>query len=290
MTNLNRLLFSQPVALLDQNILSSRDTLVPFALTDTLTAFAEKQQKPILHFWQFSQTMILGMKDTRVPHFSEGIAALMKHNYQPVIRNSGGLGVIADQGVLNLSLILPNPPEHKLTIDRAYLIMSDWIASAFQTKEKRIEAYEISSSYCPGTFDLSIEGKKFAGLAQRRVKNGIAVMAYLSVEGNQLMRGEVVRQFYQAALKDGFGQNGYPAVDPTVMENLGTLIGEELTVAEVKNRLLFSFEEHFGKSLHEEPLESWTALAEFSEDYHKQLEKMVQRNQQLKEETNALFL
>ena len=38
-----------------------------------------------------------------------------------------------------------------------------------------IEHFEVETSYCPGKFDLSINGKKFAGLAQSRIKNGIAL-------------------------------------------------------------------------------------------------------------------
>jgi lipoate-protein ligase A len=45
----------------------------------------------------------------------------------------------------------------------------------------------IEHSYCPGKFDLSIDGKKFAGISQRRVRGGIAVQIYLCVEGNILL-------------------------------------------------------------------------------------------------------
>ena len=31
---------------------------------------------------------------------------------------------------------------------------------------------EIVGSYCPGSYDLSIDGKKFAGISQRRLKKG----------------------------------------------------------------------------------------------------------------------
>ncbi len=30
----------------------------------------------------------------------------------------------------------------------------------------KIEAYEIEGSYCPGSYDLSINGKKFAGISR----------------------------------------------------------------------------------------------------------------------------
>ncbi|MEJ1344299.1 hypothetical protein QY882_03785 [Latilactobacillus sakei] len=50
-------------------------------------------------------------------------------------------------------------------------------------------------SYCPGEYDLSINGQKFAGIAQRRSKNGIAILLYASIEGDQQARGTLMRAF-----------------------------------------------------------------------------------------------
>lgn len=51
--------------------------------------------------------------------------------------------------------------------------MLEMVRSAFP--EVEIKAYEIEHSYCPGSYDLSIGGQKFAGISQRRVKGGVAV-------------------------------------------------------------------------------------------------------------------
>ncbi len=60
-------------------------------------------------------------------------------------------------------------------------------------------------------------------------------MIYISVNGNQLARGEVVRDFYLArAYKNNLVKNGYPPVDPAVMANLETLIETPLTIDAVK--------------------------------------------------------
>lgn len=48
-----------------------------------------------------------------------------------------------------------------------------------------MEAREIVGSYCPGSYDLSINGQKFAGISQRRIRNGVAVQIYLCVNGKQ---------------------------------------------------------------------------------------------------------
>ena len=43
-----------------------------------------------------------------------------------------------------------------------------------------IEAFEVADSYCPGDYDLSIQKRKIAGIAQRRLKDVVCVSIYLS--------------------------------------------------------------------------------------------------------------
>lgn len=211
----------------------SGETFLPFALTDYFIQWTQETQQPLLHFWQLKDTFILGMKDLRVTDLKAGLAQLITTPYTPMVRSAGGLGVINDDGVLNISLFLPNTSK-SISIDEAYETMTSFMQKAFSTPEFPIEAFEITNSYCPGKFDLSIHGKKIAGIAQRRLKEGIAVMLYLSVTGPQIKRGEIVRDFYQAALKENFGKLGYPPVDPHIMANLNDFY--PITVAKVKER------------------------------------------------------
>lgn len=283
MTNLKQLFTTDTVFLYDQNCLTEKDYLLPFALTDTLTAFSGINQQPLVHFWQLDQAMILGMKDTRVNNLKNGLISLKEAGYNTVIRNAGGLGVIADTGVLNVSLILPNLENKKLSIDEAYTYMLHWIKQAFGDVAHVIDAFEITDSYCPGTFDLSINGKKFAGIAQRRIKNGTAVMIYLSIHGDQQKRGECVRDFYRASLQDDFGKNGYPPVDPAVMANLEDLLNKKLTIEDVKQRLISVLIDDLSVAIDHQILPKLIKSDWFTTEINKQLEKMRQRNQLLKQ-------
>lgn len=265
---MNYLLIDQPI---------SQDRFFPFALTDVLVEYAGAHNQKFLHFWQLEDTMILGMKDTRVPHLNEGLLTLYQNNYTPVIRNSGGLGVINDAGVLNISLIFPKD-ETKDT-DHAYKKMHLVLQQAFP--EITIDAYEIINSYCPGAYDLSVKGKKIAGIAQRRVKSGVAVMLYLSVSGNQETRGKVVQNFYQASLQEKFGKDGYPAVDPKSMTTLTDVFQGDITVAMVKKRILTSL------CANRPAIDITTWLNDKNQELllADRLKNMVSRNQLLKEFT-----
>lgn len=263
---------------LDDGLLPPNNQLIPFALTDCLIEFVGKTRQPMIHFWQLDQTVILGMKDTRVPDFTDGLSVLRKAGFQPLIRNSGGLGVVSDAGVLNVSLILPNPPTDKWSIDDAYALMYSWLSQAFGGETHPITTGTVDTSYCPGTFDLSLLGRKFAGLAQRRVKDGLAIMAYISINGNQAQRGTLMRDFYQASLGNKFGTDGYPAVDPAVMANLTQLLETPLSVTNAKERLLRVIDQPETDL----DLERWLAYshtAAFDQELAKNLKKMEQRNE-----------
>lgn len=263
-----------PTIILDQKIYQKND-FIPFALTDILTEYSKKNNQNFLHFWQYEQTVILGMKDTRTPYFHEGIQELRKAGYQPIVRNAGGLGIISDQGVLNLSLIFPQNEQEKISIDAAYEKMLTLTRLAFPTVS--IEAFEVTHSYCPGTYDLSINGKKFAGIAQRRIKNGISVMMYVSVNGAQQTRGQAMKRFYQEALKEDFGTDGYPAVVPESMATLADLLEIPLTIEDVKQQFQLALTQLYGESRSVDAL-CWKEAHVTSEQWTNQINRMEERN------------
>ncbi|WP_170236616.1 lipoate--protein ligase family protein [Streptococcus hyovaginalis] len=213
----------------------------PFAWADTFLRYVTKHEdQMIVHFWPMEDIVILGMLDRQVPYFEEGLKTIKSFGYQPIIRNIGGLGVISDDGVLNFSLILPNA--NQLSINNAYLVMVALIRDMFSDFEQTIDHFEVPRSYCPGDFDLSISGKKFAGLAQRRIQNSVVISAYLSVYGDQNFRGELVRNFYDVGIKGQPTKANYPDIDPSCMANLSDLLGVSLSIEDVQNRVLKSLE------------------------------------------------
>lgn len=260
----------------DQKMVSKKDHYLPFGLTDIFTESVHSNDIEILHFWQLENTFILGMKDTRTPFLNEGLKKIQAP-YTPVVRNSGGLGVISDEGILNISLIFPKTAAVAAT-DAAYEKMWHLTQAAFP--ELAIEAFEIPNSYCPGTYDLSVDGRKIAGIAQRRVKEGIAVMMYLSVNGNQMLRGQVVADFYQNSLDAQKPDSSFPSVEPASMVNLEELLGFPLSVADVKQR----FVELFKSDGLISDLSSWITNQGLKEQLQRKLKSMAKRNQIIQEE------
>jgi lipoate-protein ligase A len=98
-----------------------------------------------------------------------------------------------------------------------------------------IEEGEVSASYCPGKYDLSVRGKKFAGMAQYRSKDAVMVMITLCVSGNQSNRCELIRDFYQLA--NPLMDPKYPEIDLNSMVTLSELTNKPLTVHSLKDNM-----------------------------------------------------
>lgn len=205
-----------------------------FAHTNALLMRPVALPPLIAHFWVLADTVILGMQDVRLPHFSAAVNAAHAAGYATFVRNAGGLGVISDAGVLNFSLFMPAAAA--LTIPVAYQLMATLIAQALP--EANVQVGEVTHSYCPGSYDLSINGQKFAGLAQRRTSRGIVVMAYLSAAGDQPKRGAVMRNFYAAGGGTARSHFAFPTVDPSSMATLSTLLHQPINATMLQARLV----------------------------------------------------
>ncbi|MEY8292324.1 lipoate--protein ligase family protein [Carnobacteriaceae bacterium 52-44] len=241
-----------------------------FALTDALITYAGANEQPVLHFWQTPPLAILGMMDTRISHFEQALSVFDAYDHDVVIRNSGGLAVVSDPGVLNVSLIYPSN-ENRLTINTGYEFMLDFIRKTlYPLFPYEIKAYEITNSYCFGDFDLSIEGKKIAGISQRRIKDGVAIMLYISVNGDQEQRAEMLKKFYDIGLDGSEPAGRYPDIHPEVMTTLEDAYETTLSVEEVKSRMLSHFDWSLG--VYSEEIDGY---------YSEALEKMYRRNRRV---------
>ncbi|MDG0821905.1 MAG: lipoate--protein ligase family protein [Staphylococcus equorum] len=243
-----------------------------FAFDDTFSESVGKDLScNVVRTWIHQHTVILGIHDSRLPFLQDGIRYLTEERgYNAIVRNSGGLGVVLDQGILNISLLFKG--KHDITIDEAFTVMYLLVSKMFEDEDVEIETHEIERSYCPGKFDLSINGRKFAGISQRRVRGGIAVQVYLCVEGDGSERADMMKSFYKRALKDAETKFTYPNIDPQCMASLESLLGKTITVQDVMFKLLYALKD-LGGQLNMEPItdDEW-------QRYEGYFEKMIERN------------
>jgi octanoyl-[GcvH]:protein N-octanoyltransferase len=249
--------------------------LQSFAMDDTLcTAVGAAQSDPAARSWVHHQTVVLGIQDTKLPFLSEALNTLEEAGYQYIVRNSGGLAVVLDEGVLNLSLVFPDS-EKGIDINRGYDAMWLLVQEMFKDFDVQMEAKEITQSYCPGSYDLSIRDRKFAGISQRRIRNGVAVQIYLCVNGSGSERAELIRKFYETGLNGEQTKFTFPSIHPEVMASLSELLGVELSVQDVMLRFLQSL-----KSLSGDIYSSALQGEEYTM-YEMYFQRVVERNEKV---------
>ncbi|OIK12524.1 biotin/lipoate A/B protein ligase family protein [Bacillus sp. MUM 13] len=249
--------------------------LQSFAMDDTLCAsVGGGNSSAAARAWVHHRTIVLGIQDTKLPFLQNGLKTLGEQGYQVIVRNSGGLAVVLDEGVLNISLIFPET-ERKIEINRGYDAMFELVKCMFSDFGANIEAREITGSYCPGSYDLSIGGKKFAGISQRRIRNGVAVQIYLCVNGSGSDRASLIKGFYKAAKENEETRFSYPEIKPSVMASLTELLSVPLTIGDVMLRFLRSLKEMGG------PVESSQLSGEEWPLYEAYLTRVTERNEKV---------
>ena len=273
--NQAELLLKQPQwRIIDQTALGAQfGALQSFAFDDTLCASVGSGRSPATaRAWVHHQTVVLGIQDTKLPLLQAGLDYLQQQGYSYIVRNSGGLAVVLDQAVLNITLIFQ---EKGIEINHGYEAMWQLVNQMFADFPHVIEAREISGSYCPGSYDLSISGKKFAGISQRRLRNGVAVQCYLCVHDSGKKRAELIKDFYSFASQGEPTKFLPPHIIPEVMASLSELLNIELSVNEVMLRFLQSLKENCEQLLSGQLTDKEQPL--FTDYYH----RIVERNRHM---------
>ncbi|MGE7977434.1 lipoate--protein ligase family protein [Psychrobacillus sp. NPDC093200] len=255
----------------------SRSALESFAADDLLCHVVGQGQSPAtVRTWIHDQTVVMGIQDHRLPFVEDAQDFLRTRGYNPIVRNSGGLAVVLDEGVLNISIVL-SEKNQSIDISTGYEVMLAFVQLLFPEAEGKIEAYEIVGSYCPGSYDLSIEGKKFAGISQRRLRQGIAVQVYLCVEGSGSERARLIQEFYSIGIQGEETKFTYPQIKPDVMASLNELLETNFSVQDIVIRIQRLLQ-HLSKQVISQSL-----TQEEAELYHFYLERVLKRNQKMLE-------
>ncbi len=193
------------------NDLRQRDVLYPFAIDELLCRSAGRGGPAICHLWRHPAGFVLGLADSRLPNAELARQQLARQGWSTAVRNSGGAAVPLDPGVVNISLIMPKKPGNHDPFDHDFELMYALIAKALEQSGSLVKKGEIDGAYCPGNYDLSVDGYKFCGIAQRRQTHAVIVQAFVVAAGSGADRTRLVRGFYEQAA-GGAEDADYPQV------------------------------------------------------------------------------
>ncbi|NOV04147.1 lipoate--protein ligase family protein [Paenibacillus planticolens] len=228
---------SSSMVILDRTLESeSRSILYAFALEELLCRSIGKSSPPILHIWRHPRAFVMGLRDSRLPEAALANQWLIDQGYDTAVRNSGGAAVPLDLGVVNVSLLLPKEPgdmEHR----KDFEMMVALIREIMSKLTDRIDQGEVLGSFCPGEFDLSVGGRKFCGIAQRRQQRALSVQAFIIVEGEGEGKATLARSFYERAA-GSTDPADYPTVAPGSMASLAECLNIPLTAEQFTENLI----------------------------------------------------
>lgn len=202
---------------------TEQDVLYPFALEELLCKHVGEGGAPLCHLWRHPRAFVMGLRDSRLPGAAEAARHLEAQGYNVVVRNSGGAAVPLDLGVVNVSLIMPKRRAGEIDFRDDFERMFELIRLALQATGCEVRKGEIEGAYCPGDYDLSIGGRKFCGIAQRRQAHAYVVQAFVIAEGAGAEKAQQAREFYERA-SAGAQDIDFPQVTADSMASL-----EELT-------------------------------------------------------------
>lgn len=206
------------------------DILFPFAYDELLCQKIGAGAAPFAHIWRHEKAIVLGLRDRRLPNIEQAMEWLRLHGYQVGVRNSGGAAVPLDPGIVNVSLVVPNP-SGRLDFKEDFELMYALIGETLRKLGLNADKGEVGGSYCPGEYDVSVRGRKICGISQRRQTKAFIVNAFVAVEGHAIRRGELIRNFYEVACGgEPAPASDVPSVEPEVMATLAELGGYGVNV------------------------------------------------------------
>lgn len=158
--------------------------------------------------WQADDSLVVPRRLGLLPKFSRACEVMNRSNWPVFVRESGGGVTPLSGGVLNLSVFIkpisrePGP----LRIEQGYRFLCGLLVDAAKTMGiTNIAVGAVAGAFCDGRYNLTVDGLKVAGTAQRWRRlsastDGVAVLAHAAiiVDAQVGRLSNVVNHFYSA--------------------------------------------------------------------------------------------
>lgn len=214
---------------------SKQDGILSNAIDDYLVRNVQENEI-VLHLFQHPG-INMGSDDFHHSKLKKGIQYFETQGYPVYLRQSGGRAIVSDHGVLNMSMSFKS----LASAEENYLFYSKFIQDALDEISNEIKIMQIDGAYCPGDYDLSIDGKKFCGIAQKRIGDRVELDSYFSVHGSQEQRVDLIRGFYEV-----MGVNPFP-IEDGFMANLEDFTTTTLQVTDLADLLINEMKKRYGE-------------------------------------------
>jgi octanoyl-[GcvH]:protein N-octanoyltransferase len=154
-----------------------------------LTRVARGEVEPSIRLYRPAPTLAFGRLDAMRPGFAEAGEAARDAGFQPIVRLAGGHAAAYHEQSLIYEEIVAQPDVTAGLHDR-FRDAADLLAGALASLGVETHVGEIPGEYCPGAYTVSSAGRlKLVGSAQRAVRGGALLSAFILVGGGDRLRG-----------------------------------------------------------------------------------------------------
>jgi len=177
---------------------------------------------------------LLGPRDRRLPHLAAGIAVLQAAGLPVYERISGGSAVILDEDCVSFAVM--QPCRDRTMIQHNFTALTEGVRRGLARLGLEAVFGEAPGSFCPGPYDLMVDGRKVAGVAQA-LRSGFALvsgMVLVSQDPAPVTR--LLNRFYAAA-------GGSADLVPDYVAPLAQVLGRPILLDEVEDALTQGFGE-----------------------------------------------
>ena len=199
------------------------------ALDEALLQAVSRLGRPVLRFYGWNEPA------ASFGYFQKHAQVEQMTRLRPLVRRPTGGGLVPHDADWTYSLIFPPANDwYSLRATESYRRVHEWIQSAFARLALATELAPACSKTLPGQcfqgherFDLLWHGRKIAGAAQRRTRDGLLIQGSVQLQQPALTRPDWEKAMCDAA-RDEQGAN-WSAFEPDAL-----LVERALELARVK--------------------------------------------------------
>lgn len=163
---------------------------------------SDQSSAPVLLMWRSRPALLVSRSETRLPRFADSAAELREIGWPVLLRGSGGAACPVGPGTVQVSLI--EPADSVVAMNAKYAGLAELIRAALHLHRIAARIGPVVGAYCPGKFDLAVDGRKIAGMSQHWFRNRggvhcVVTAASINIEEAPEQFERVVNQFYRSA-------------------------------------------------------------------------------------------
>ncbi|HTS41207.1 MAG TPA: hypothetical protein VMH84_11785 [Xanthobacteraceae bacterium] len=157
---------------------------------------------PALLIWRCAPALLVTRSETRLPRFDGAVAAMQAAGWPVLLRKSGGGACPLGPGTVQVSMI--EAVSSDATMNAKYTALARLLQFTLSTFQIVCQTGSVAGAFCPGKYDLSVQGKKIAGMSQHWFRNRCGVRcvitaASVNIEETPHVLADVVNRFYSSA-------------------------------------------------------------------------------------------